>query len=649
MKFEIKDRDASGRLGKLTTPHGTVSTPTLLPVINPNKMIITPTEMRHVFDVEMVITNSYIIRNHAALRNHAVEKGVHDLIDFKGPIMTDSGTFQSYIYGSVTVEPLEIIEFQKQIGVDVGTILDVFGTPDQTKSQAKKGMIETIKRAKESVKRKGEMGLACTVQGSIYPDLRTRCAKQLSNLDADLYPIGGVVPLMEQQRYTELASIILASKKGLNHGKPVHLFGAGHPLIFPLAVALGCDIFDSSAYVKYALEDRLIFSDGTMHLSDIDELFCSCPECTKITASELKKMNKKDRVRSIARHNLWISMQEIKRIRHAIRTNMLWELVEQTAVKNPWLLESLQVLRKKNIKEWLEQFEPVHKKKALRYTGFHTIHRPLVYRVMKRLNEWYQTTSDIIVVLPDGEKPYHIHYSQEIKNITKKNSDVEIVVNSAMGPVPIDLDEMYPFAQSVFPYQTDRLTQQIAKRFLKKFLDGKTVIYWKDDESLDLIPRSEQHSHVKDLDVKRVHAVASMQFGQGCDQILFPGELSFVKSKKTKKIRNVYSDNQHVVSLRASDGLFTLKLEGGKRLHQQVQTPRFRVTINDDAVEFTKDGKSVFSKFVIDADPLLRPFDECIVVDRKDRFLGVGRCLLNAQEMKDFTFGQAVKMREHIS
>jgi len=134
MRFEIKDRDASGRLGKLTTPHGTVSTPTLLPVINPNKMIITPTEMRHVFDVEMVITNSYIIRNHAALRNHAVEKGVHDLIDFKGPIMTDSGTFQSYIYGSVTVEPLEIIEFQKQIGVDVGTILDVFGTPDQTKS-----------------------------------------------------------------------------------------------------------------------------------------------------------------------------------------------------------------------------------------------------------------------------------------------------------------------------------------------------------------------------------------------------------------------------------------------------------------------------------------------------------------------------------
>ena len=52
-------------------------------------------------------------------------------------------------------------------------------------------------------------------------------------------------------------------KKGLDPSKPVHLFGAGHPLIFPLAVALGCDLFDSSAYVKYANDGRMIFHWGT--------------------------------------------------------------------------------------------------------------------------------------------------------------------------------------------------------------------------------------------------------------------------------------------------------------------------------------------------------------------------------------------------
>ena len=62
MKFEIKDRDAAGRICKFTTKHGTVTTPNLMPVINPNKMLISPKEMKKLFGTEMVITNSYIIK-----------------------------------------------------------------------------------------------------------------------------------------------------------------------------------------------------------------------------------------------------------------------------------------------------------------------------------------------------------------------------------------------------------------------------------------------------------------------------------------------------------------------------------------------------------------------------------------------------------
>ena len=95
----------------------------------------------------------------------------------------------------------------------LGTILDVFGTPDQTKKEAEQGMKETIKRAKQSIKLKGDMNLACPVQGSIFPELREKCAKELSKIDADFYPIGGVVPLMENQRYLDLVKCIIASKK----------------------------------------------------------------------------------------------------------------------------------------------------------------------------------------------------------------------------------------------------------------------------------------------------------------------------------------------------------------------------------------------------------------------------------------------------
>ena len=144
MKFEIKDRDAAGRICKLKTKHGTVTTPNLMPVIHPNKMIISPKQMKKMFGTEIVITNSYIIKKDEKLREKAIKNGVHKLIDFNGPIMTDSGTFQSYVYGDIKLDPNEIVKFQKQIGSDIGTILDVFVKPDQTKTESEKGIKETI-------------------------------------------------------------------------------------------------------------------------------------------------------------------------------------------------------------------------------------------------------------------------------------------------------------------------------------------------------------------------------------------------------------------------------------------------------------------------------------------------------------------------
>ncbi|MCK5261059.1 MAG: tRNA guanosine(15) transglycosylase TgtA, partial [Thermoplasmatales archaeon] len=479
MKFEIKDRDAAGRVCKFTTKHGTVTTPNLMPVINPNKMLISPKEMKKLFGTEMVITNSYIINKHKELKEKVLEKGVHNLIDFDGPVMTDSGTFQSYVYGDIDIDPIEIVKFQRDIGSDVGTILDIFGMPDQTKKEAEQGIKETVKRAKKSISKKDDMLLACTVQGSIYPDLRVKCAKELSKIDADFYPIGGVVPLMENQRYADLVRCIISSKRGLDPSKPVHLFGAGHPLIFPLAVALGCDLFDSSAYAKYANDGRMLFPWGTERLDDLNELPCCCPVCTKFTASELKKLEESDIILQLAKHNLYVSFAEIKKIRSAISGGNLWELVERRASSNPYLLDALKELRKTENKIWLEKFEPISKNKALFYTGSHTIHRPIIYRIHQRLLDRYEQLFGTVVVFPEGNKPYSIHYSQHIKETLKKKN-VNLVVHSHLGPVPIELDEMYPFAQSVFPKNIDKETDEESRKIFDEFLMGRKIILWKD-------------------------------------------------------------------------------------------------------------------------------------------------------------------------
>ncbi len=647
MKFEIRDRDAAGRICRFTTKHGTIHTPTLLPVINPNKMLISPKEMKKLFGTEIVITNAYIINKNEKLRKKALEKGVHKLIDFNGPVMTDSGTFQSYVYGEVEVDPIEIVEFQRDIGSDIGTILDVFSYPNQTKKNVEQVVKETVKRAKKSVNIKGDMALACTVQGSVYPEIREKCAKELSKIDSDFFPIGGVVPLMENQRYNDLVKCIIYSKKGLDPSKPVHLFGAGHPLIFPLAVALGCDFFDSAAYAKYANDERFLFSWGTERLEHLTEFPCSCPVCSKYTVSEFKKIDKKNRTLEIAKHNLYITYAEIKRIRNAIAHGNLWELVERRANSNPYLLEALKELRKKENKEFLEQFEPTSKNKALFYTGCQTIHRPVVYRTHKRLLERYNSLYDTTIVFPDGAKPYSIYYSDKIKKIIKRNCKVNILIDSHLGPIPLELDEMYPFAQSIFPEITDKETEDFITKIFDDFTKDKEMICWTGTVTLNEIQPSQEKC--EDFDKLRISATSYIQFGKGAGDALLDGNVRIVKSKKTGKIRNVFCNEKHVLSMRAEDGMFTLKIDGAKLLHKYFKYPKLRVVVNEDAIPFIKEGKSVFAKFVKDCDPELRPFDECLIVNEKDELLAVGRCLLNRLEMLSFNYGMAVKTRNAVS
>jgi 7-cyano-7-deazaguanine tRNA-ribosyltransferase len=612
-----------------------------MPVINPNKILISPKEMKKLFRIEIVITNSYIIHKKEELRKKALKNGVHNLIDFDGPIMTDSGTFQSYVYNDVEIDPIDIVRFQRDIGSDIGTILDVFGTPDQTKKESEQGVNETIKRAKISIQEKGDMFLACPVQGSIHPDLRFMCAKKLSTLNADFYPLGGVVPLMENQRYVDLVKCILASKKGLNPSKPVHLFGAGHPVIFPLSVALGCDFFDSSAYAKYAKDGRMIFPWGTAKVNDIHELPCCCPVCSQTTASELKKIDKPEQMKQLAKHNLYISFSELKKIRTAIEEGNLWELVERRAYSNPYILDALKELRTIKNKIWLEQYEPISKKKALFYTGDNTIHRPIVHRTHTRLLNRYTFLFDTTIILPERNKPYSISYAKDLKILNKKK--INIIVQSPLGPVPIELDEMYPFAQSIFPKKIDKETLEESEKILNKFLMGKSIISWNGSKT---ILNTLKLRKINDLDLNKISAIADMQFGKHASKALFQGSIKIIKSKKTGKIRNIYCNGKHILSMRASDGMFTLKIHGAYLLHNFFKYPKLRIIVSEDAVPFIREGKSVFAKFVEVCDPDLIPRDECLIVDTNDQLLAVGRCLLNKNEMIFFNYGIAANTRE---
>ena len=372
--FEINKRDGLARLGKIKTSHGILETPTLLPVVNPKILTLSMQELAEC-GAQGIITNSYIIYKNPGLKKKAIAEGIHAMLGWEGPIMTDSGTFQSHVYGEIDMEPDVILDFQKKIGADIGTVLDVFTEPGTRFREASKELEETQKRIEEADQNKGEMMLAAPIQGGRHLDLRSKAASDASKTNAELFPIGGVVPLMEQGRFQQLVKVIFAVKKELDISKPVHLFGCGHPILFALAVFMGCDVFDSSSYAKFASRDSLMFTWGTRKLDDLEVLPSEFSAAPGITIDQLKAMESSERQRIIAKHNLIVSFTEIRRVRQAIHEGTLWELVENRLRCSPVLMKVFDVLKEEM--EWLSQFEPAYRYKTPVKTGKESDNRPI--------------------------------------------------------------------------------------------------------------------------------------------------------------------------------------------------------------------------------------------------------------------------------
>jgi len=634
--FEIVKRDGLARIGKFQTRSGILETPALLPVINPKIGTISPRELYEEFGFFAIITNSYIIKNTPELKAKAQEIGLHKMLDFPGVIMTDSGTFQSHMYGEVEVSNEEMIEFQKSIGTDIGTVLDIFTEPFWSKEKTAQSIELTLERTKHACEIKGEMMINGVVQGSIYQDLREDCARKMASMDVDVHPIGGVVPLMEQYRYLELVDVIISSKKGLNPNRPVHLFGAGHPMVLALAVLMGCDLFDSASYAKFARDDRMMFIDGTYRLQDMQSLDCSCPACRGLTLERLRKMNSAERTKLIARHNLYQIKDEMALVKRYVREGRLWELVEIRCRSHPAMLDALRRLEEH--REFLERYDPISRDGALFYTGTETRGRPVFGRYISRIMENYiPETEKAALFYDEGNKPYGRAMAADFDRA--RRAGYTPVVISPFGPVPAELDEIYPIAQSVFPKMEDMDTILESESYTVDFLESKFA------EAVNGHEVPDDGTEEYDADLIRAKAVSGYQFGIDATNALFKGKIELVISRNTGKIRNVISDGEHVLSMRAGDGFYTLRKEGADRIAAAVPAPFMRVAVNNDAVPFVSDGRNVFCQFVTGCDDDLRPMEEVMVTDEKDKVIATGRMILTAEEIRSFKKGVAVKVR----
>jgi 7-cyano-7-deazaguanine tRNA-ribosyltransferase len=455
VSFEIKEKDLLGRIGKLKTKSGAVETPLLFPVINPSIHPTPPQKLKDTFGFQAVITNSYIIKKR--YDNKPVELGLHKFLDFDGAIMTDSGAYQILVYGDIDVSQKEIVAYQEGIGSDIATILDIPTGWKVTKEQAQVTVAETLRRAKAFFKEKTRDDILWVgpVQGGRHLDLVANSAVEMGKLPFQIHALGSPTEVMENYRYDVLADMILTAKKGLPMERPLHLFGAGHPSMFALAVALGCDLFDSAAYALYARENRYMTENGTWRLNELDYFPCSCPRCASETPRGLEKKAPKEREVFLAEHSLYVCMAELKRIKQAIRDGRLWEHTEMRVHAHPALLSALKHLR--SHADFLEKYSPTVKGSGFFYFDSVGIARPEITHYRKRLSERFTPPKNarLLWLVPQTRnKPFH--KAPEFKKIRQLQrslgeelaGQVHVCVYCApFGVVPLELDEVYPLSQ----------------------------------------------------------------------------------------------------------------------------------------------------------------------------------------------------------
>ena len=243
---------------------------------------------------------------------------------------------------------------------------------------------------------------------------------------------------MESYRYRDLVSVVMAAKRTLSPSACVHLFGAGHPSMFALATAMGCDLFDSAAYALYAKEGRYLTTHGSFKIDELADLPCACNVCRTHTHEELRTAPDRDRL--LAFHNLYVTLAEISRIRQAITDGTLWELVDERCRGHPQLLAGYRALL--NTTASLEKTDRVSKRRFF-YRGDESCRRTEVFRYQQMLPRLV-LGKKVLIAFEGG---------------TRDEFSDTLFFKPPFGPYPKELKETFPIGPSELPDWDDTMVR----------------------------------------------------------------------------------------------------------------------------------------------------------------------------------------------
>ncbi|MHA2173707.1 MAG: tRNA guanosine(15) transglycosylase TgtA [Candidatus Hodarchaeales archaeon] len=639
--FALRQKDGLGRIGTIFTSHGNISTPILLPVINPNHQTITPEAMCK-FGAEAFITNAYLLYKDEVNRKKVLETGLHNFIGFNGPIMTDSGAFQLMEYGEVSVTNSEITAFQEEIQTDIGVFLDI-PTKQKQYHDVKHALEETLARAEEHINSRvstSQVLWAGPIQGGEYLDLVEKSCEKMAKKQFHIHPLGSVVPYLERYDFETVIKMILVAKHCLPMNRPIHLFGAGHPMFFALSVFLGVDIFDSAAYYLYARKNRYLTVFGTHYLDQLHYLPCSCKICSSYSAKDIQQLPQEEKTLALAEHNLRVSFEEIKRIKQTIIEGRLYEMVLSRMMNHPRIAKTLDLVFGQETSSFIEIYTPTTSKRAILISHPILKFQPHILRYKKRIMERFYAWSSKLII------------AKEFNKIHSTTSYQVLKLSTLFGVVPDELKGVFPLVQHErIPLEYSSSEMNYVQKFIENFedrfesveihkslsLENDFFSNFKIMEPTKTAPKSE--------DKHKLNAIIDYQFGENSHKIFDNMNIDIKRSRKTGILRHFSRNGEIIGTLRPSDFTIILSKQFASEFIKQIPFPKQRVVAAKVSVPFVTQNKDLLAKFVSDVDSNIRSGEEVFIVDKEDCFLNFGRAHLSAKEMISFDKGVAVKVR----
>ncbi|HMK44560.1 MAG TPA: tRNA guanosine(34) transglycosylase Tgt [Dissulfurispiraceae bacterium] len=354
MRFSLANHDGAARIGSIELDHGAIQTPAFMPVGTQGTVkALSPEELAEI-GAEIVLANTY----HLFLRpGHAIIRelgGLHRFMNWRKPILTDSGGFQVYSLSSlrrITDEgvefrshldgslhllgPAKAMEIQTALGSDIAMVFDECIPYPADYGYAEKSVGLTTawaQQCKEYIQYPpapapfGTPALFGIVQGGMHKDLRTRSLEELAAIEFDGYAIGG---LSVGEPKDEMYDILSHIAPQMPADAPRYLMGVGDLRDCLVAVEHGIDMFDCVMPTRNARNGTLFTSRGrvsikrTEYRTDAGPLDpdCSCYTCRNYSRAYLRHLFMAKEILSMRLntiHNLAFYLAFFHRMRDAI-------------------------------------------------------------------------------------------------------------------------------------------------------------------------------------------------------------------------------------------------------------------------------------------------------------------------------------------